>query len=86
MASDPTQDPERNRLSSRIGRTAKVGANLSGAALSFGANRLFGGDAGDQRTARVLAEALGKTKGPLMKVAQLILTRFSHISAPAGGT
>lgn len=74
MASDPTQDPERNRLSSRIGRTAKVGANLSGAALSFGANRLFGGDAGDQRTARALAEALGKTKGPLMKVAQLMST------------
>ncbi|MEL7128900.1 MAG: AarF/UbiB family protein [Pseudomonadota bacterium] len=69
-----TPDPERNRLSGRLSRTAKVGANLSGAALSFGANRLFGGDQSDERTARALAEALGKTKGPLMKVAQMVST------------
>lgn len=74
MADSTIQDPERNRLTSRIGRTAKVGANLSGAALSFGANRIFGGDEGDARTAKALAEALGKTKGPLMKVAQLMST------------
>ncbi|MEO9968458.1 MAG: AarF/ABC1/UbiB kinase family protein [Hyphomonadaceae bacterium] len=72
MAS-PT-DRERNRLTGRIGRTAKVGANLSGAALSIGANRLFGGDEGDAKAARALAEALGKTKGPLMKVAQMLST------------
>ena len=67
-------DPERNRLAGRIGRTAKVGANLSGAALSMGANRLFGGDAGDEKAAQALAAALGKTKGPLMKVAQMLST------------
>lgn len=67
-------DPERNRLSGRIGRTAKVGANLSGAALSMGASRLFGGDKGDEKAAQTLAAALGKTKGPLMKVAQMLST------------
>ena len=71
---ETTNDPERNRFSGRIARTAKVGANLSGAGLSFATNRLFGGDKGDERIARALAEALGKTKGPLMKVAQMLST------------
>ena len=70
---EPT-DRERNRLAGRIGRTAKVGANLSGAALAIGANRLFGGEEGDAKAARALADALGKTKGPLMKVAQMLST------------
>lgn len=67
-------DPERNRLAGRLGRTARVGANLSGAALSIGASRLLGGNDGDERAARALAEALGRTKGPLMKVAQMLST------------
>lgn len=69
-----TQDPERNRLTGRLARTAKVGANLSGAGLSFAANRVFGGDKGDERIAKALAEALGRSKGPLMKVAQMVST------------
>ncbi|WP_084397877.1 ABC1 kinase family protein [Henriciella aquimarina] len=68
------QDPERNRLSARLRRTARVGGNLSGAGLSFAANRFFGGDEREEKTARALATALGKTKGPLMKVAQLLST------------
>ncbi|MGE3143685.1 MAG: ABC1 kinase family protein [Hyphomonadaceae bacterium] len=64
--SDPG-DPERNRLSARIGRVAQVGANLSGAAAA----RMFGGE---DRFARALKEALGKSKGPLMKLAQLLAT------------
>ena len=67
-------DPERNRLSGRLARTAKVGANLSGAGISFAANSLFGGDQGDERIARALAAALGRSKGPLMKVAQMVST------------
>jgi predicted unusual protein kinase regulating ubiquinone biosynthesis (AarF/ABC1/UbiB family) len=62
------KDPERNRLSARIGRVASVGANMSGAAAA----RVMGAD--QARLARVLREALGRSKGPLMKVAQLLAT------------
>ena len=61
-------DPERNRLSARIGRVASVGANMSGA---VGA-RLTGAD--NTAMARVIRQALGRSKGPLMKVAQLLST------------
>lgn len=76
MADTPSRpdDPERNRLSGRLARTAKVGVNLSGAGLAYAANSLFGGDAGDEKIAKALAAALGKSKGPLMKVAQLLST------------
>ena len=67
-----TEDPERNRFSARIGRTMKVGTNLSGAALKFGASQVFGGS--DDKIAAALASALGNTKGPLMKVAQMLST------------
>ena len=70
---DPA-DPERNRLSGRLARTAKVGANLSGAGIAFAAQSIFGGDKGDEKIARAMAAALGKSKGPLMKVAQLVST------------
>lgn len=70
---NPT-DPERNRFSARLGRTARVGANLSGAGLSFATQSLFGGEAGDARIAKALAAALGRSKGPLMKVAQMVST------------
>lgn len=69
------KDPERNRFTARASRMAKVGANLSGAALAFGAARVFGGNEdGEQRVARALKEALGRSKGPLMKVAQMLAT------------
>ena len=68
------QDKERNRLTARIARTAKVGTNLSGVGISYAANTLFGGDKGDERIAKSLAAALGKSKGPLMKVAQMVST------------
>jgi predicted unusual protein kinase regulating ubiquinone biosynthesis (AarF/ABC1/UbiB family) len=67
-----TNDPERNRFSARLSRTAKVGANLSGAAAAFGAARLLGGD--DAKIAAALKAALGQSKGPLMKVAQMLST------------
>ncbi|MEM7493016.1 MAG: AarF/UbiB family protein [Pseudomonadota bacterium] len=69
-----SQDPERNRFSARLGRSVKVGTNLSGAGLSYAANSLFGGEKGDERIAKALASALGKSKGPLMKVAQMVST------------
>lgn len=76
MSDTPTRpdDPERNRLSGRIARTAKVGVNLSGAGITFAAQSLFGNGEGDEKVAKALAAALGKSKGPLMKVAQLLST------------
>jgi len=68
------RDPERNRLAGRAIRFAQVGAGLSGAAATFGANALFGKGDADARNARALKEALGKLKGPLMKVAQMVAT------------
>jgi hypothetical protein len=44
-------DPERDRLSGRVVRLAKVGAGLSGAAASFGANALFGAGDAEARNA-----------------------------------
>ncbi|MEH0197776.1 AarF/UbiB family protein [Caulobacter sp. CCNWLY153] len=67
-------DPERDRLSGRLARFAKVGAGLSGAAVSYGANRVFAGDDADARNARALKAALGNLKGPLMKAAQMFAT------------
>src|ERR1700722_11216928 len=68
------RDPERDRLSGRVARFARVGAGLSGAAASFGANALFSSGDGQARNARALKEALGRLKGPLMKVAQMFAT------------
>lgn len=70
----PPSDPERDRFLGRARRLAQVGAGLSGAAVTVGANRLLGGDDADARTARALKEALGKMKGPLMKAAQMFAT------------
>ena len=67
-------DPERDRLSGRVARFARVGAGLSGAAATFGANALFANGDSTARNAKALKEALGKLKGPLMKVAQLLAT------------
>jgi predicted unusual protein kinase regulating ubiquinone biosynthesis (AarF/ABC1/UbiB family) len=68
-------DPERDRFTGRVARFARVGAGLSGAAATFGANALFSGG-GDvtARNAKALKETLGRLKGPLMKVAQIMST------------
>lgn len=63
-----TKDPERNRITARIGRVASVGANISGAVVA----RATGAD--QAALAKALRNALGRSKGPLMKVAQLLST------------
>ena len=68
------RDAERNRLSGRVARFTQVGVGLTGAAATFGASRLFGAGDADARNARALKEALGKLKGPMMKVAQMFAT------------
>ena len=69
-----THDPERDRLSGRVARFARVGAGLSGAAATIGANALFSNGDSSARNARALKETLGRLKGPLMKVAQMMAT------------
>jgi predicted unusual protein kinase regulating ubiquinone biosynthesis (AarF/ABC1/UbiB family) len=67
-------DPERDRLTGRAARLARVGASLGAAGAGYGVNRLFGGSSADERNARLLKEALGGLKGPLMKAAQMFAT------------
>ena len=67
-------DEERNRLSARAARYARVGANIGGVAARMAGRSLAGGALGDAANATALAQALGGLKGPLMKVAQLMAT------------
>lgn len=67
-------DPERNRLSERLARAAKVGVGLAGAGAALGANRMLAADDAQARNARALKQALGGLKGPLMKAAQMVAT------------
>ncbi len=69
-----THDTEQNRLSGRLSRYARVGANVGGVAARVAATRLFNRKGDDLSNARALTEALGGLKGPIMKVAQLMAT------------
>lgn len=68
-------DSEKNRLSARMGRYAKVGVNVGGVAARMAASRLTGAAGRSENgNAAALAGALGRLKGPLVKVAQLMAT------------
>jgi predicted unusual protein kinase regulating ubiquinone biosynthesis (AarF/ABC1/UbiB family) len=67
-------DRERNRLSARAARYARVGANVGGVAARIAANRLIGRTQDHGSNAADLSLALGGLKGPIMKVAQLMAT------------
>jgi predicted unusual protein kinase regulating ubiquinone biosynthesis (AarF/ABC1/UbiB family) len=67
-------DTERNRLSARAARYARVGANVGGVAARLAGARFFGMTLDRGRNAMELAAALGGLKGPIMKVAQLMAT------------
>ena len=68
-----SRNSERDSLPRRVRRHARVGATLSGAAVRMGVARLSG-DGDRARQAAILREALGRLKGPLIKVAQLLAT------------
>lgn len=68
------RDEEANRLAGRLARYARVGANVSGAAATLAASRLFGISLDREKNAADLTRALGGLKGPIMKVAQLLAT------------
>jgi predicted unusual protein kinase regulating ubiquinone biosynthesis (AarF/ABC1/UbiB family) len=67
-------DAERNRFSARAARYARVGANVGGVAARYAGRRLLGGEGDRAGDASALSSALGRLKGPLMKVAQLMAT------------
>ena len=70
----PPVDPERDRLFGRARRFAQVGAGVTRAGAAFGLSRLQGGDDEGARNAKLIKEALGGLKGPLMKAAQMFAT------------
>lgn len=65
------QDNERNRLSGRIARYAKVGGSFGGIALQAGVTKLAGRDLFSPENAKELARVLGSLKGPMVKAAQI---------------
>lgn len=67
-------DEEANRLGGRLARYARVGVNVSGAAATLAASRIFGLSVDAEKNAAELTRALGGLKGPIMKVAQLLST------------
>lgn len=69
-----TDDPEQNRLSARALRYARVGANIGGVAARIAGSRLTGSQGLAAGNAAALSDALGRLKGPLVKVAQLMAT------------
>jgi predicted unusual protein kinase regulating ubiquinone biosynthesis (AarF/ABC1/UbiB family) len=74
MPKSESPDREKNRLSARAARYARVGANVGGVAARYAGRRLLGGGPDRAGEASALAAALGSLKGPLMKVAQLLAT------------
>ncbi len=67
-------DEERNRLSARAARYARVGTNMGGIAARFVGAQFFGLTIDRGKNAIELAAALGGLKGPIMKAAQLLST------------
>ena len=66
-------DDERNTLTGRLGRHARIGVDVGTAAARIVGARIVGG--GDlAKEGKLIADALGGLKGPLMKVAQFLST------------
>ncbi len=74
MANREKPDREKNRFSARAARYARVGANVGGVAARYAGRRMLGGAPDRASDATALTSALGRLKGPLMKVAQLMAT------------
>src|ERR1700723_3189908 len=74
MPKSEKPDREKNRLTARAARYARVGANVGGVAARYAGRRLMGGEPDRAGDASALSGALGRLKGPLMKVAQLMAT------------
>lgn len=67
-------DREKNRLSARAARYARVGASVGGTAARMAGARLAGRNPMDAASGEALARSLGTLRGPMMKVAQFLAT------------
>jgi predicted unusual protein kinase regulating ubiquinone biosynthesis (AarF/ABC1/UbiB family) len=65
---------ERNTVTGRVRRYARVGGTVGGLAARLAGNRLFGMELDKGAHAADLQAALGGLKGPLMKVGQILAT------------
>lgn len=65
---------ESDRFSARAARHLRVSTHIGAATARIVGARLIGGPADDAQSAAALAAALGRLKGPLMKVAQMLAT------------
>ncbi len=65
---------EKNRMSGRMRRYARVGTKVGGLAARVAGQRYLGMPTDSARNAADLSRTLGGLKGPLMKVAQLLAT------------
>jgi predicted unusual protein kinase regulating ubiquinone biosynthesis (AarF/ABC1/UbiB family) len=74
MPNREKSDREKNRFSARAARYARVSANVGGVAARYAGRRLLGAEPDRASDASALSSALGRLKGPLMKVAQLMAT------------
>jgi len=68
------RDEERSTGLKRAGRYARVGARLTGFAARAGVRALTGSDQDGAKSAQQLKAVLGRLKGPVMKVAQMLAT------------
>ena len=66
-------DTEKNSQRGRVARHARIAADVGTAAVRIASGRVFG-EADLAREGRLIADALGGLKGPLMKVAQMLST------------
>ena len=64
---------DKNSLSGRLRRYAKVTGAVGGIAARAAGQRYLGLDLGKQQMPAELKSALGNLKGPVMKVAQILV-------------
>ncbi|MDB5477715.1 MAG: Ubiquinone biosynthesis monooxygenase UbiB [Alphaproteobacteria bacterium] len=65
---------DKNTGAKRLGRYARVSTKMGGLAARMAGEKFFGIKVDRDDHARILKEALGNLRGPLMKVAQLLAT------------
>jgi predicted unusual protein kinase regulating ubiquinone biosynthesis (AarF/ABC1/UbiB family) len=68
------RDADTDTLTGRVKRYARVGAAMGGLAAQYAGNRVLRLPLDGEKPAAELSAALGRLKGPLMKVAQLVST------------